>query len=173
MEVGEAIRQAPLRPCQKQPATRPPIGCTATCVPTRIWNARKRTRLRTKHHHSIGPPTSAPSTTRRCGQAAASSTYVARLRRWPWLQDNVAFWSHFLARHSDPWLSPEWQPAAGIRAPTPDDVLERRPWRSTRPSARHGQGPCQPQPAARPPPAGIPAPTPEHVSQPQSIGSSS
>ena len=43
------------------------------------------------------------------------------------------------------WLHP--RPDTRARVP----AVERRPWRSTRPSARHSRGPCQLRPAARPP----------------------
>ena len=78
-------------PCQLRPAARPPTGCSTTCVPSQLAarrtaggarNARTRTRSRTKPSAPPfhGTPTSAPSTMRRCGPAAASSGYVARLR---------------------------------------------------------------------------------------------
>ena len=84
-------------PCQLQPAARPPIGCTTTCVPSRTVggtrNARTRTRSRTKPRAPPfhRPPTPAPSTTRRCGfhrpqipdmlPACAARTRAVLLRR--------------------------------------------------------------------------------------------
>ena len=86
---------------------------------------------------------------------------------------NFFFCSGLLCLHEGFWSGPDYttrppvlscaastglatpRVAACCRHPRPDTrgvpAVERRPWRSTMPSARHSRGPCLLRPAARPP----------------------
>ena len=81
VSVGEAAGHAQLTVPTPLLVARRLTACPTICAPSLTSLLRARSRTSPKEPPFQRPPTSAPSTTRRCGPPATRSGYVARLRR--------------------------------------------------------------------------------------------